>query len=143
MGWPPRNDADWAALERSAIPAKPSPLASSDDWDCTLSPGAVCRIEIPVVNGTCQPTQQKVHVARDIVVLWKITTPGWTFAANGIAFKSTTPPPSNGFDQSDGAGRTTYVWHSKPGAQAGTYDYSVNLAGPAGAACYADPGLWV
>lgn len=143
LGWPPGNDADWAALEHSAIPAKPGPAASGDDWECALPAGAVCRIDIPVVNGACQPTQQKVHVTRDIVVMWKIATPGWKFASNGIAFKSTTPPPPDGFDQPGGNGRTTYIWHAKPGAPAGTYDYAVNLVGPTGATCYADPGLWV
>ena len=144
MGWPPGSDADWDKLEKAAKPAKKDPL-TADTWSCDGQPGTVCQIDIAANGANCQPTQMKVHVGRDTVILWKLSTPGWKFRGNGIEFKVKrgNPDPADGFEHPAGGGRKTFAWHARSTAPAGYYDYWVRLEDPSGKPCDADPGLWV
>jgi hypothetical protein len=83
----------------------------------------------------------KVRVSGTII-LWSITTPGWTFATNGIAFVTPPLPPAGTFTCIPG----TTVWACNDiyvigGSGPQTYKYTVNLTSPSGQPVTLDPRI--
>lgn len=119
---------------------KPTGPAANGHYQCQA--GASCDLTIDVDN--CKVVEDMTEVQKGQNIFWNVPQ-GWTFAANGIAFKPGPPDPTLAFDKGHPVGQTQFKWHVKPDAPSGTgpYKYGVHLTGPGGKTCDFDPSLWV
>jgi hypothetical protein len=115
---------------------KPGPV-----FPVTTCGGAQCADVTAAGNAITPIPDIKVRTSGTII-LWSITTPGWTFAANGIAFVTPPLPPAGTFNCVPGT--TTWACndiYTLSGSGPQTYKYTVNLTSPSGQPVTLDPRI--
>jgi hypothetical protein len=107
----------------------------------TICGGAQCA-DVTASGNTITPIPDIKVRTSGTVILWSISTPGWTFAPNGIAFVKPPLPPAGTFNCVSG----TTAWacndiYTIGGSGPQTYEYQVNLMNPTGQPVTLDPRI--